>query len=100
MNNFKKNIFKTRSEVVLNLNCKRINITISPIDTNDSDDGTVNVFYYDCFLVPTFQSFPDAGTYNNAFCAVNSSSFSFTYQKGGATLAAVDSFATITETYC
>lgn len=100
MNKFKEHIFKKTTDGIVSLSCKKVNVTISPIDADDSDDGTVNVFYTDCFLIPTFQAFPDAGTYNDAFCAINSTSFSLSYQKGGSTLNASNSVATLAATNC
>ncbi len=100
MNNIKKLIFRTQTEdIVPPSECKLADITISSIDAEASDDGTVWLDYTNCSGYIVNLQYPDAGTYTG-LCVDPDTSFAFYYFLGGAATNAGSSGAIITATDC
>lgn len=66
--------------------CQILNVTISQLDVDASDNSTVTMTYTDCYGGQSTYPFNDGGTFNIELCVSNGSSFAFSYLQGGATM--------------
>lgn len=102
MNEFKRNIFWTEvnEDIIPPVDCKQANVTISSIDAEASDDGTVWVSYTNCAGDAADQQYADAGSYPGSLCVDPDTSFAFYYFVSGEATNAGNSGAIITVTNC
>lgn len=102
MNNIKKLVFKTQTEngVIPPGDCKLVDVTISIIDINASDNSTVYVDYTDCFGDPATKQYNNEGDFPGSICADSDTSFSLYYLLGGGNTNAGNSGAILTSTDC
>lgn len=99
MEDFKRNILMTGDAVAPVVTCKKANVTISSIDADASDDGTVWLDYTNCAGDPTSLQYPDAGSYPG-LCVDHDTSFAFYYYVGGVATNAGSSGALLTSEDC
>lgn len=101
MKEFRKSIYRESQEIIIPpSDCKFANVTISAVDAEDSDDGTVWVDYTGCDGNPHSQQYPDAGTYLNSLCVDAGTSYASYYFKGMASFNAGSTIFEITGTNC
>jgi hypothetical protein len=73
----------TTTTNVVAVDCRYAEITISPIDALDSDDGTIILFYTKCDGLSATKVLPDAGTYVNDICMLFGSIYALSYISEG-----------------
>lgn len=102
MKEFRKSIYREMQIPVPSPpgNCKKVNITVSLLDLNDSDDDTIRFYYTNCDGNPDIYLANNEGTFLNVFCADAGSGIAKTYLKEGVETEASNSGFTITADDC
>lgn len=102
MDEFRKSAYRIRRRIITPPieDCKKVNITISLLDLQASDDSTIRIQYMNCLGLPDEYLANNEGTFLGAFCANINTGFALNYISGGATFNASNSSANITSDNC